>query len=306
MKFTNNFNLPQDVFKACAAEQFEPNLTRIGVTSLIAPAHIRQLTIQHWDEIKIDAATRLWAVLGEGCHLVMDKYNPDKGGEKRKFEFAINGITVVGIIDSFDAGIITDYKVTSVYSFLSGLKAEWEAQLNLYAWLLNKHNIEVKGLRINAILRDWVISKARYGYKMGAEGGIENWGNSLQSDYPSIPFQSIEASLWSLEKTKQFVKNRLAAHQKCGIICNEDERWQRPTIYAVMKKGRKTAMACNNYRDGKKTPFTKEDAEKWILENQEKGQSLYIEKRPGGCVRCESYCSVKQFCEFGKNLEVLK
>lgn len=306
MKFTNKFNLPSDVYKACAAEQYEPDPNRIGVTSLIAPAHIRQLTIKHWNEIEVDASSRLWAVLGEAVHLVMDKYNKPEGiMPVRKLEVKIDGMTIVGVTDNYDineTGNITDYKCTSVFSFMGGLKQDWEQQLNVYAWLAHKHGIKINNLRINAILRDWQVSKARYGVKFGDDGEIKGWGKPLQSDYPSIPFQSVDVPLWPIEKIEQFIRNRLTSHQKCGIICTDEERWQRPTVYAVMKKGNKKALACNNYVGGNKIPFTKDNATEWIAENQKKGENLYIEERPGSCVRCENYCIVKQFCSFGKTL----
>lgn len=288
MKFTNKFNLPPDIYKACAVEQHKPEPNRYGVTSLIAPAYIRQLTIKHWDKIEVDASTRLWAVLGEAVHLLMDKYNKPEGITPiRKLETEIDGITIVGVTDNYDineTGNITDYKCTSVFSFIGGLKQDWEQQLNVYAWLAYKHGIKINTLQIEAILRDWVVSK------------------SIQSNYPPIPFQWVSVPLWSTEKTEQFIKNRLTSHQKYGIICTDEERWRRPTVYAVMKKGNKKALACNNYVNGDKIPFTREDATKWISENQKKNENLYIEERPGDCLRCRYYCNVKQFCEFGRTL----
>ena len=284
MKFINKYNLPPDIFKACAAKQYEPKLDRIGVTSLIAPVHIRQLTLKHWNDLEIDASTRLWAVLGEGVHLVMDKYNKPEGKEPtRKFETEIDGVTIVGIVDTFninETGIITDYKCTSVFSFLGGLKKEWEQQLNCYAWLAEKKGITIKGLKISAILRDWVVSKAK------------------QADYPKIPFQAVDVPLWPLEKTENFIRFRLAEHQKCDILCTPEERWQKPDVYAVMKKGQKKAVACNKYRGNEKTPFTENDANDYIKYHP--SDKLYVEKRPGGCTRCQnqSYCAVSKFCSF--------
>ena len=286
MKFTNHFGLPVEVFNTCASEQYEPKLDRIGVTSLISPAYIRQLTFKHWNEIEIDASTRLWAVLGEGVHLALDKHNKPEGKEPiRKFETEIDGVTLVGIADNYDineTGIITDYKCTSVNSFLYGLKKEWEEQLNCYAWLASKHEMIIKGLRINAILRDWVVSKAR------------------QADYPKIPFQTVDVPLWPLEKTEDFIKFRLTCHKKYDIICTPEEKWQKLDSYAVMKKGQKKASACNKYIGNEKIPFTESDAYDWIKQHPKDKDKLYVEKRPGSCMRCQFYCNVREFCPFGK------
>jgi len=284
MEYTNCHQLPDSIYRMCATPQHKPEPKRIGVTSLIGPVQIRNLTMVNWDAIKVDASTRLWAVLGESVHLLADKYNPSKDitPPNRKLELVIDGITVVGIVDTFDireTGIIADYKCTSVYSFLLGVKSEWEQQLNVYAWLAEKNGIHIKGLKINAFLRDWQTSKA------------------VQADYPAIPFQSVDIPLWPLNKIDEFVRFRLAEHQKCVMLCTDEERWRRPETWAVMKKGRKSAVACNSYLDGEKTPFTKEDAEKWMLNNAKKGEELYLEQRKGACIRCQSYCQVANFCK---------
>jgi hypothetical protein len=239
--------------------------------------------MKHWDEIEVDASTRLWAVLGEGVHLVVDKYSPPKDSTQlnRKLEFVIGDITIVGIVDTFDikdTGIIEDNKCTSVYSFLLGVKTDWEQQLNVYAWLAEKNGIHIKGLKINAFLRDWQTSKA------------------VQADYPSIPFQSVDIPLWPLQKIEDFVRFRLAEHQKCDILCTDEERWRSPETWAVKKVGRKSAVACNSYNNGEKIPFTKEDAEKWIRDNAKKGEQLSLECRKGVCKRCLNYCQVANFC----------
>ena len=306
MRYTNPYKMPDSIYRACApADQHKPDPKRIGVTTLISPVQIRSLTMKHWDEIEVDASARLWAVLGEGVHLVMDKYSPPKDKEQlnRKLEFVIGDMTIVGIVDTFDikdTGIIEDHKCTSVYSFLLGVKQEWTEQLNVYAWLAEKNGIHIKGLKINAFLRDWQASKANYGTKIGDGGEIERWGTPRQTDYPKIPFQSVDIPLWPLNKIEEFVRFRLAEHQKCVILCTDEERWRRPEVWAVMKKGRKSAVACNSYLDGDKIPFTKEDAEKWMRTNAKKGEDLYLEQRKGACIRCQSYCQVANFCKQNK------
>ncbi|MDP1615071.1 MAG: hypothetical protein Q8L68_04670, partial [Methylococcales bacterium] len=89
---------------------------------------------------------------------------------------------------------------------------------------------------------------------------------------------------------------RLAEHQKCDILCTDEERWRRPEFWAVMKKGRKSAVACNSYLNGEKIPFTEADAKKWIQDNGKKGEQLSLECRKGVCMRCQNYCAVNTFC----------
>ena len=69
-------------------------------------------------------------------------------------------------------------------------------------------------------------------------------------------------------------------------ICSEEERWASPTLYAVMKQGRKSAV---------KICSTAEEAQALIDTDVE---HLYLEVRPGVSRRCEDYCPVAQFCNW--------
>jgi len=66
-------------------------------------------------------------------------------------------------------------------------------------------------------------------------------------------------------------------------LCSDEEQWAKPTVYAVMKEGRKSALKlCSS-----------EEEARTLLD--EKG--TYLQVRPGEKTRCESYCQVRDFCE---------
>ena len=65
--------------------------------------------------------------------------------------------------------------------------------------------------------------------------------------------------------------------------CTAEERWAKPDTYAVMKKGRKSAL---------RLLPTEEKAKEYIGD-----QNLSIEFRKGVSTRCEGYCEVSQFCK---------
>ena len=64
--------------------------------------------------------------------------------------------------------------------------------------------------------------------------------------------------------------------------CTSEERWAKPDTYAVMKKGRKTAL---------RLLPTEEQAKEYIGD-----QDFSVEFRKGVSTRCEGYCEVSQFC----------
>lgn len=282
---TNKFNLPIPIYNAVNRE-YEPKENRFSVTDLIGPPLIRQLKLKHWKELTEDASERLWALLGQAVDYIISKH-ADGAVVQDKFEISVDGTIVVGKMDIWypEAGKIEDWKVTSVWSFLLGDKPEWEKQLNCYGWGKRKQFIEqrldnkINKLTINAILRDWQKSKI------------------LQDkDYPRIPFISKEIPLWTFEKQEQYIKDQLEYHQMSEPEeCSAEDKWEKPTTYAVMKKGKKRALRVLESR---------ELAETWKVDKQglePKGSdNLSIVKRPGECIRCENYCPVRFVCPYRK------
>jgi len=75
--------------------------------------------------------------------------------------------------------------------------------------------------------------------------------------------------------------------------CTASERWEKQSTYAVMKKGRKSAL---------RVLETEKDAFQWcadngyLLEGNGVKPGFSIEFRQGESTRCEKYCSVRDFC----------
>ena len=272
MKITNKHKLPESIYNVISKVR-KPSEDRISVTELIDSPLIRRLRMEHWGELEEDASERLWALLGTSVHYALEKGTPlDAFGEER-LEVMHSGIVISGQSDLYHNEGIEDYKVTSVYAFLLGMNPQWTAQLNVYKWLWEEQNYPVKTLKIHAILRDWMQSKAL-----------------REPDYPPIPFITVDLPVWSHEDTEAYITERLDLHFDPEIReCTPEEKWARPTTYAVVKKGKKRA---------KRVLDSWEDAEKWIEENGD--DKLNIEVRQGLNVRCESFCPVREFCPFMK------
>jgi hypothetical protein len=285
---TNKYNIPGPIFKAVNRE-YQQQENRFSVTDLINPPLIRKLKLQHWDELSEDASERLWALLGQAVDHIISQ-NAAGAIVQDKFEIAVDGAIIVGRkdIEWPEKGIIEDWKVTSVWSFLLGEKLDWERQLNCYAWGTRKQGRAVTRLKINAILRDWQKSKML-----------------RDNDYPRIPFVSREIPLWSFEQQEQYIKDQLEYHRMAEPEeCSPEGKWEKPTTYAVMKKGRKTALRVLDSKD---------NAIQWCLDNnyaeiqdEPEGKigrlagNIEIETRSGECVRCKSYCPVRMVCPYNK------
>jgi hypothetical protein len=72
--------------------------------------------------------------------------------------------------------------------------------------------------------------------------------------------------------------------------CSPEERWEKPAVWAVKKKNRKSAIRL----------FASPD------EAHEYGrrfvEGYFLEHRPGDAVRCSKYCSVANFCDQWRNV----
>lgn len=282
MKLTNIYNLPDGIAQALTKEDFEPNLKRMSVTDLIGPPLIRTLKLTKSNEITNDVSEYLWALLGNAIHYILSKTS---GETEVKLEYSYQDLTIVGKIDRIDDDFIEDYKITSVWSFLNGVKDEWSQQLNVYDWLRQKvKNKRAKGLRINAILRDWTASK------------------TVDPDYPRIPFYTIEVPQWPFEEQERYVNWALTQHQEHPEReCSSSDKWQKEAKFAVMKTKNKRALRVLD---------SLAEAENWCLSNNlaqinsakfQLSAGVSIVERPGECTRCKLYCPVRSVCRYANN-----
>jgi hypothetical protein len=307
---TNNQNLAEPIYRAILNDKYQGG-GDISITRLIAPPRIVALRKHYEGQIIEDAVDRVWSLLGQSVHLVIERASEglvDVEAETRLY-MPIEGITLPdgknlwvwnlsGQPDIFERSKarLTDIKVTSVWSFMFGEKPEWTAQLNMQAMLHRYKGDTVNELRIAAILRDWNRRKACY-----------------EKDYPDKQAKEISLPMWSYEEQQDYAAKRVRLHQSAMRdfklsgwnpdslpLCTPEERWYRGAKIAV-KKQDKTGKI-NKKAD--RLFETREDAEKFMAENASrlpKGKTYApLQERPGINVRCIDFCDVVEFCPFGK------
>jgi hypothetical protein len=274
---TNFSNLPDPLVQAVSRDPYNAGASDISVTKLISPPRKVALEKQHANELTEDAADRLYALLGQIGHLILERSGRQGMIEKRFFT-TMDGWILSGQVDILmQSATIIDYKFTSVYTVKDGLKPEWEQQINLLAMLALDNGHAINAGQIVAIFRDWSTLKAKRDHT-----------------YPQQQVQVLNVPLWSLEEVRRFTRERIAAHQAAqeGNLpeCTADERWERGAEFAVMKKGRKRAVKLHD------NPTA---AEQHAFEL---GTGHSVEPRAAQQVRCENYCAAFPFCEQGKRL----
>ena len=290
MKITNKNKLPQALVNAVANDSYSKGNADRSVTGLLSPPRQSALAGLHEADLSEDVSDRIWSLYGTIAHGILER-----AGEKSLSEITeerlfteVGGWTISGqtasltVTDDQESWIISDYKFVTSYRFqrdkmLHGdvkVPDDYEKQLNLYAYLLESNGFPVAGLKIVALYRDWSKLEAK-----------------RNSNYPPEAVETHSVPLWSQDKAKAFIEDRVRLHQEAENElpeCSDDDRWSRPTKYALMPSA--------TSKRARKLFFGHREAAEWAVENKMK-TGWVIEKRLGEDIRCENYCLVSDFCE---------
>ena len=279
MIITNQNNLPQALVDVVSRD-YEYKDKRYSATAILKP--IRQLMLErrHNKEISQDVSDMIWLIFGNAVHKLIENAPSNSSQFKEEHvEIKVGDYTLSGIIDLYDIDKeeIQDWKTASVYKYKSGDWEDYFNQVMIYAYMLTKLGFNVKTTKIVPMYKDYRKSEARKG------------------DYPEFPIQVLENKV----SDKGLAEIELMIYEKFKLIeqyekvsddelplCTMEERWAKPTQYAVMKKGNKKALKlCNSEQEAKDYIGDKD---------------YYIEKREGIDNKCTEYCSACKFCSYWK------
>jgi hypothetical protein len=275
MKLTNEKGLPETFIKAMQADPYFKGFgVDYSVSELIAPVRQVILKQRHWTELTEDASDGIWKLLGKSCHYILEKAGIKNALQEERITLEVLGRKVSGAFDFWHDEVLSDYKVSSVWSAIYGSRtADWTAQLNLYDCLLSSAGFASKSLQVVAIYRDWSKSKAKH-----------------DPEYPQMPVAVVPLQLWSREDQRKYlelkIKNLIIAENDSDeelVECSEEQMWATPDKWAVMKEGRKSAVK--------------------LFEDEVSATAFSVPlpkhsvvKRPGEHKRCLEYCPVRDFC----------
>ena len=265
---TNKFNLPDVIVNAVKNDGYTRGNSDISVTQLITPPYQRKL-MDEIDRIE-DVSDRVKALMGTAVHHVIERGAPKDSLTEDRLYHEVGGWSVSGQFDLIVGKKMYDYKVTSVYSY-STPKDEWEQQLNLLRLLASLHaastnddRYRVEQLSIIAIYRDFMSRR-------------------VSADYPPAEIVEVPIKVWDNKTAVEFLVDRVKAHQDPDPPpCTDEERWATKEVFALMKKGRKSAIKLYEIKDEADDACVNKDQ--------------YVEHRPRSYRRCESFCSVSYGC----------
>lgn len=284
MVLTNALNLPQPFVNAINQEyQYKPH--RYSVTQILQDPTKIILDRRFNDCKEQDVSDMVWLIFGSAVHSILEQSQEEANELKEcKLECSMNGgkTTLSGIFDLYNAETktVTDYKTASVWKAINGDWDDYKQQLCAYAYILRRNGFECDNGRIVALLKDHSKAKAKY-----------------DLDYPQRPVVTVDFNF--SDKDIENIENDLETRLEVVELMNKwdtdslppcscEFRWNDGDKFAVIEKGKKRAKRVLN---------TKQEAENYVKSH--KG-SFEIVKREGEDKRCDSYCSVSQFCPYYK------
>jgi hypothetical protein len=275
MRLTNKFHLPQPIVDSVRNDPYSKGAADYSITGLLRPPRIAQLEREHDGELEEDVSDRIWSLVGQVVHGILERAERTAMAEERLYA-EIAGKRISGKFDRFvlvDKNL-QDYKFITTWKIKSGVPKEYEEQQNCYAWLLRQNGFEVDHSELVCILRDWNRSAAL-----------------RQEDYPTHHVAILPVKLWPQEDVESFISHRIQLHESARHrlpLCDGEERWATPGVWAVMAPGRKRAIRLYGLE---------EEALKHVVAFPD--ENYYIDHRPGEFgKRCSmGYCPVSRWCD---------
>ena len=286
MRITNHFNLPEAFLRFDAKHQHSKGSADFSATELIDSPRVSKLRKRHYEEIEEDISDKVMALLGTAVHSILEQGAPAGCIVEERISMVVEGVEVSGGIDlqtpDGDGYIISDYKTCGAFAIQANPrgKQEWENQLNVYASLAEANGKLVNGLEVVAIIRDWSAA-----------------ASTRSEDYPKRAVMRIPIRLWEPSERDRYIRERVKAHTAESIPeCTTEERWERPTKYAVHEHSKAGSLK----KRATRVFDSLLDAETFMVEKSILGE---IQVRLGESIRCKSYCSVAPHCSQWQKLK---
>jgi hypothetical protein len=315
-KYTNkdNVSLPLAVWLMHDDYDYDTRDNVISATALLKPIRALVLIDQHKGLDKsVDIMSLVSARMGSAIHAIAEKawtnraniskalqalqvsnlddklvINPDKVKEgeipiyvEQRHEKEIDDYIISGKYDLIVDGTVSDYKSTSVWSYIFDSNAlKYTQQASIYKWLV-PDRITDNSVHIQYIFTDWSASQAM-----------------RDSSYPQTRVLTKEYPIWSTEQTKFFISEKIKllkqykdSPQEDLPECTKEELWESETKYKYYKNPAKMARATKNFD-------TLNEANVRLASDGGVGTVVTV---PGEVKACR-YCEVSDVCKQAQNL----
>lgn len=283
---SNNSKVPQ--LFVDAAEQIRSNYNKgecdASVTELVGPPMISCLKRE--GEGRTDVMDQIYTLQGSAMHYVIEQAainNPTRYLTEKRYFIDHDGWTISGQFDVIDCETKTlaDVKNAAITTFKGGVKFEYQAQLNLLAYILRQHDFAFERLENWAVYRDWSKMRAHF-----------------SSGYKQVGIEAFGVEQWSDARCSEYLSERIAVHKHAREfgpeICTREERFQDPDTvdYCVQKPEAKRPWRVKQSREEAETFIaTLKNPENYVIvERENKSEPM----------RCRIYCDVAHACPFAQ------
>jgi len=315
-KYTNknNVSMPLAVWLMHDDYDYDKRENVISATSLLKP--LRALILSHQNkglDKTVDIMDLVSSRMGSAIHAIAEKawssrgnitkalqalqvsnldeklvINPDKVEEgqipvyvEQRHEKEINDYIISGKYDLVVDGTVSDYKSTSVWSYIFDSNAlKYTQQASIYKWLA-PDRITDNAVHIQYIFTDWSASQA-----------------ARDSSYPQTRVITKEYPIWSVEQTQHFISeklnlltNYLDSPQEELPQCDKEDLWESDTVYKYYKNPAKMARATKNFD-------SLDEANVRLATDGGVGTVVTVR----GEVKACRYCEVSDICDQAQNL----
>jgi hypothetical protein len=288
MALSNKFNLPEEIVRALTKNRYVPDddsgqVSDYSASTIIAPVQQTILKRRYPEGKEGDVIDYVFMMFGSIAHQLLEEHGSDNAIVEKRFYTKVLGKTISGQVDHLRDNIITDYKTTTAYKVKYKSYKDWEAQLNIYAYLAEVNGYPVDSIRIIAIIRDWDA-------------------NSYEANYPEAPIVTIDLLKWPKDFIEQYIHDKILGLTQAESLsedaisrlypCSDEDRWIQVLDYAVIKDG------------GKRATKKFDNMQEAELFAQSKGKDYKAIMRTSKPRRCMKYCSASPYCsQYKKYLE---
>lgn len=250
----------------------------LSATSAPDPPRISILERRYDDKIKIPVSRLIPSYIGTVLHKEIEKSEAEDYAPEREFVIDVDGVPFSGRPDFvFKGKRIGDYKFTSTYGWLNGIKEEYIIQAHINSYLARMNGVPIEDAWIEMTFLDWSKGKGTW-----------------NSDYPRRVEKYLVDDLRPDKDVLRYIKERIMLHKSCENLpdellphCTPKERWESGHCFAVTKKGGKRAV-----KGGR---CDTEEAAMDLVKTLGRRHYTYEERR-GEPKRCLDWCNAAQFC----------
>lgn len=317
MRLTNNLGMPEEFVRAVQDDPgHEPKEGCYSVSDLVSPPWITYLRRKYRDCYE-DASNRIQRALGTGFHLLMERQDTDDYEHEVRMEATFGGRVISGRMDRIrkDGTAVYDYKTCKWNKIGTSDFKDWDVQGRLYCWLMEQNGMHPEEYVFYAIVTDYSVMKA----------ARESGGTGTNTYVPFYVYRhkyGYDERKW----VEDFIEARIQQIE-CPTPCTDEERWAKPTVYAVVSKklGAKTVKLFSTEEDARKYADAKNEESKDVYKVMSAGGErtmrrfateeeavayakgrpivkeskdvLSVEERKGEGMRCLHYCPFSSYCK---------